>query len=81
MPDGMLFADLGPLYVASLISSCVLVLDCSVTEILAELPCGDGLATSCCFVEGDLYVTVAGASEIGHPEDAKPGTLWRFRSS
>jgi len=81
MPDGMCFDDRGLLYVASPTASCVLVLDGSGTEILAELPCADGLATSCCFVEGDLYVTVAGASEIGHPEDAKPGTLWRFRSS
>jgi sugar lactone lactonase YvrE len=46
---------------------------------IAELPCGDGLVTSCCFIDGDLYVTAAGASPIGRPEEAKPGALWRFR--
>lgn len=77
MPDGMRFADDGLCYVASPTASAVLVLD-SGTQV-AELACGDGLVTSCCFVDGDLYVTAAGASPIGRPEEAKPGTLWRFR--
>jgi hypothetical protein len=46
---------------------------------VAELRCGDGLVTSCCFVDDDLYVTAAGASPIGRPEEAEPGTIWRFR--
>jgi gluconolactonase len=77
MPDGMRYDEQGLLYVASPTASCVMVLDG--TEIIAELNCGDGLVTSCCFVDGDLYVTAAGASPIGRPEEAKPGTMWRFR--
>jgi gluconolactonase len=77
MPDGMRFDDGGLCYVASPTASCVLVLDGA--SIVVELGCGDGLVTSCCFVDGDLYVTAAGASPIGSPEEAEPGTLWRFR--
>jgi gluconolactonase len=80
MPDGMRFDADGLLYVASPTASCVMVLDGG-SEIVAELSCGDGLVTSCCFVDGDLYVTAAGASPIGRPEEAKPGTIWRFRRS
>lgn len=77
MPDGMRFDDSGLCYVASPTASCVVVLDGG--SKIAELPCGDGLVTSCCFIDGDLYVTAAGASPIGRPEEAKPGALWRFR--
>jgi gluconolactonase len=77
MPDGMRFGADGLCYLASPTASCVLVLDGA--ETVAELACGDGLVTSCCFVDEDLYVTAAGASPIGRPEEAKPGTLWRFR--
>jgi len=77
MPDGMRFDAQGLLYVSSPTASCVMVLDGA--ELIAELNCGDGLVTSCCFVDGDLYVTAAGASPIGRPEEAKPGTIWRFR--
>lgn len=77
MPDGMRFDDSGLCYVASPTASVVMVLDGA--SVVAELACGDGLVTSCCFVAGDLFVTAAGASPIGRPEEAKPGTLWRFR--
>src|SRR5581483_5093889 len=76
MPDGLRFDRDGLLYVASPTASCVMVLDG--TETVAELNCGDGLVTSCCFVDGDLYVTAAGSSPIGRPEQARPGTIWRF---
>jgi gluconolactonase len=76
MPDGMRFDDHGLLYVASPTAGCVMVL--AGTELIAELNCGDGVVTSCCFVAGDLYVTAAGASPIGRPEEAEPGTIRRF---
>lgn len=79
MPDGLRFDEQGLLYVASPTAGCVVVLDGG--RPVTELACGPGLVTSCCFVAGDLFVTAAGASPIGHPEQAGPGTIWRFRRS
>jgi gluconolactonase len=77
MPDGLRVDGEGHLYVASPTASSVLVF--AGQDLVAELSCGDGQVTSSCFVDGDLYVTAAGAAPIGRPQDAKPGELWRFR--
>ena len=77
MPDGLRVDSAGRLFVASPTAHSVLVFDG--VEKVDEVSCGEGQVTSCCFIDGDLYVTAAGAAPIGQPEEAKPGELWRFR--